>query len=718
MSQIKKVVVIGSGVMGSAIAAQIANSKTNVLLLDIVSKTSNDRSSIARQAKDKLLEMRPAPLSHFSNVNYITVGNIEDDLEDINNADLIIEAIIEKLSIKHDLYQKISKYMINNNALLASNTSTLPRSQLVKGLPAKLHNRFYITHFFNPPRYMELLELVSSTNGDKQTIENSKKLSQFIEKSLGKIVINCKDTPGFIANRIGCFFLEMAVRKAIEMKLQPAIIDKVAAKYFAFPSTGIFALYDLIGHDVMELISKSLKSSLAKDDRYHDIYKQNAILQQLKESGSLGKKSGVGFYKIHKLSDTSKGAKKVTSQLNFDDMTYADVSKTMPLNLPTKLEDFFNENNEYAEYFQYIMQEYFSYCNSLTPSITQNISDIDDAMKLGYGMKMGPFELLQIMPDNIKAQFNSKLERKKSAHQETTNTANNVISDRVIYQSNSSLLIDKKEGYLFSLQSKMGTLNSNIFNELIKAIDLAEQKKKDLFISSNAPVFSAGADLSYFFEKINNKEFQDISNLIKLGQQAMIRLKYSSVNVTTIAAGLALGGGAEILLHSRNNILHQNINAGLVEVSVGLIPGWGGTKEMIIRGALDHNVLLENISNIIFYRKASSAEYFNEQYNIDCEINMNKKLIFQEATALNKSPCLKQSNDKLQIHKINLQEMKNNDCHFDKLQLDLIDFFQEIINQQTYNEQDLLQIEHDQFIKLCHMPYALERITRILKPRI
>lgn len=705
MSKIKKVVVIGSGVMGSAIAAQVANSKTHVTLLDLASE-SNDRSAIARQAKDKLLATRPAPLSHFENANYISVGNLEDNLNEVEDADLIIEAIIEKLPIKHDLYNRISKYIANNNSFLASNTSTLPLKDLVKGLPSNLHDRFYITHFFNPPRYMELLELVSP--GDN----SSKKLTDFIERKLGKRVIHCKDTPGFIANRIGCFFLEMAVRKAIEDNLEIAIIDKIAEKYFAFPSTGIFALYDLIGHDVMELISNSLTTSLDKSDRYNQICTPNIVLTALKEKGNIGRKSGAGFYKIDKISTPDGQAKKITSQLNFANLNYYDVSETKFPELPKDVETFLQSDNSYSKYFKYVMHEYFSYCASLIPSVTDNITDIDDAMKLGYGLKLGPFELLEKMPANMQKsiQNNIKLPIGLSS---TENKAKS--SDQIIIQNNSAMLVEKKAGYFFSLNSKMGTLNADIFNALLKSIDLAEKQQKDLYICSNAPVFSAGADLNYFYEKISNKEFQAISDLVKLGQKAMSRLKYSSTNITAAAWGLALGGGAEILLHSRNSIMHQNTNAGLVEVSVGLIPGWGGTKEMIMRGMHDPKAFIRNISNIIFANKTNSAEYFNEQYSMNCNLNMNRQFLVEEAIALHKEPCPKNNSEKLRMQKINLQDLKNTPETLDELQLDLIGFFEQIINKSSCSEDDLLQFEHDKFIELCRFPYALERISKILK---
>lgn len=724
--KIKKVVVIGSGVMGGAIAAQIANSKTNVVLLDLKSTDADDPSKIARAAKDELLKTKPAPLSHYSSASFIQVGNLDDDLEAIKDADLIIEVIVEKLDIKHKLYKKIAPY-INKDAILASNTSTLPLRALAKGVAAELLERFYITHFFNPPRYMELLELVSPSAHDAKMRDfHKKELSDFLERRLGKRVIHCNDTPGFIANRIGCFLLEMAVRAAIERELNPIIIDKIASKYFAFPSTGIFGLYDLIGHDVMNLISKSLTKELPDSDHYNRILQENKLLTALLDSARIGRKAGAGFYKMVKTD-----GKKDMHFLRFADDSYISSEDAKLPYLPSDAKEFLASKSPYSQYFAHIMQEYFNYAASIIPEVTENPLDIDDAMQLGYAMKYGPFQLSSVMPPELNITANNstinaaikdnsaKMAAKLSKPVYDKSVCGSAVYGssaygKSVYESDVTKINLTDSGYCLRLSSKMGVLSKPLFEDIIRAIDLAEDNNKPLYIISDAPIFSAGADLKIFLSEIEGGNFDNISKLIKLGQQAMMRLKYAQIDITSAAYGLALGGGAEILLHSRNLILHQNINAGLVEISVGLIPGWGGTKEMFLRGADSTERLHQNISNIIFHRKSSSAEYFNEEYMLNAQVNMNQRYLFEEAVAMNKRPCLQKNRGKIILPKLNLLSVSREQKELDKLQRTVLERFQEIIDRGEHSEEDLLIFEHDIFMDLCKMQYARERIAKVL----
>ena len=332
MSLIKKVCVIGSGVMGSGIAAQVANSRTKVILLDIADENSENPSNISASALVRMQSQKPAPLSRPSLAKYITTGNLRDHLNLISECDLIIEVIIERLDVKHALYETLLPYL-KDGAIIASNTSTLPLAKLKEKLPQSVQNRFIISHFFNPPRYMELLELVSDVNNDSSVIERAE---EFISKKLGKIIIHCNDTPGFIANRIGCFLLECTVRKAIEKGLDPAVIDQIFTKLLGFPSTGIFGLYDLIGHDVMALISKSLVSALDSIDKYNEIYTESGILSVMKSRGLLGRKSGAGFYKVSK--DQGKTIKQI---FDFKSLEYVGLEL---VEIPKTLEELFNKN--------------------------------------------------------------------------------------------------------------------------------------------------------------------------------------------------------------------------------------------------------------------------------------------------------------------------------------------------------------------------------------
>nr|WP_245969044.1 3-hydroxyacyl-CoA dehydrogenase family protein [Candidatus Rickettsia colombianensi] len=293
-NEIKKVCVIGSGVMGSGIAALIANFSHKVVLLDIIAKDSDDSNKIVKNAVENLHKQKPPPLSFPDKANFITIGNLEHDLDLIKECDLVIEVIVEKLEIKHQLYNKIIPY-IKEDAIIASNTSTLPLKRLKEDLPDNIKSRFVITHFFNPPRYMELLELIIDPTVKPEVIE---RVSEFLTKTLGKTIVKCNDTPGFIANRVGCFLLELVARKAISQNLDVATIDKIFTSCLGLPSTGIFGLYDLIGHDVMKLISSSLLAALPANDAYHKIYVNTPVLDKMIEKKLIGRKGDGGFYRL------------------------------------------------------------------------------------------------------------------------------------------------------------------------------------------------------------------------------------------------------------------------------------------------------------------------------------------------------------------------------------------------------------------------------------
>lgn len=739
LDSIKNVAIIGSGVMGRAIAAQIANSASikacrvdEILLLDIVDTQKQDRSSISRAAKEALINMRPAPLSHYDNGRFIKIGNLEDDIDKIADADLIIEVIVEGLTIKHELYEKIQQY-IKPTAILASNTSTLPLSDLNKTLPDHLKNRFYITHFFNPPRYLELLELIPPLKADSET---TKLLENFFSQGIGRKVILCNDTPGFIANRIGCFMLEYGVRLAIGKKLDIVFIDRILNKLFGFPSTGIFGLYDLIGHDVMRLISSSLTQSLEKEDRYHDVFVASAALDSLYRIGNLGRKSGKGFYAIQK-NETDKEH----FYLNLKDGKYHKIPKNtanQSANDPLRnirldnIKEFFDSNNEYSNYFIQLFEELFKYVATLIPSAAKDASDIDTAMQLGYNLKYGPFELAEkLLPylnlkDDIRSFYSQHINASKKQIQTTSindNQLNKIYREEIISQSAASRLIkiqkdNKTSCYIFEIHTKMGVLQEDLFKDLIEAINITELSSSDeaeLYIESKAKIFSAGADLKFFKDKILSKDFDSISKLIKLGQNAMHRLKYSKATITSIASNMALGGGAEILLHSQNILAHQNLTAGLPEFSIGIIPGFGGTKEMIMRGARNKDLLLNNIENILFSRKAPSAEYFNEQYVANARICMNRFTMRQEASTMSKSKHIRYDpNIEITLPNLVLKSSIPEYEKLDKEQIDIVKFFQRVIDLKSITEEELLNIEHDKFMQLCKEPYALEKISKLV----
>ena len=707
MKEIKKICVIGSGVMGSGIAAVAANASKDVILLDIADNNSADKNSITKKALEKLQSQKPPPLASPSRIEFITIGNLEEDLHLISQCDLIIEAIIEKIEIKHQLYNKIIPYL-NKEAILASNTSTLPLKRLKENLQDDIRSRFLIIHFFNPPRYMELLELITDNETDPKIIE---RVSGFLTKDLGKTIVNCNDTPGFIANRAGCFLLELVVRSAINQGLNPVVIDHIFSSVFKLPSTGIFGLYDLIGHDVMKLISSSLINSLPSNDYYKKIYSPTPLLDKMSSMGLMGRKSAGGFYRLSVIKD-----EKVKEVISFSDLSY----QSLPIITEEfgSIEELLNSNSVYGKFFNEILTKFYLYLCSLIPSVTDNVYDIDLAMKLGYSWRIGPFELLEFnipnsfgwlikQADSMKLEIPSFIANKLYRNIEKTKLRpqSNKLDEHsiLILSNNSARLVNYLDSLVFIINTKMNCLNNEVFNLSQQAISTAEEKGKNLYIHPEGPNFSAGADLKFISVCIDNKDFAALEAFLLLGQQTMMKLKYSSVHVISCALGVALGGGCEILLHSDFIIAQQELNAGLVELGVGFVPGWGGIKEMFLRSKGDKNKLIKNLRNIIEQNKTSSADYFALDYygKQNLKIIMNKNYILEEALQLDLPKKIRlQPNPTISLPPINLAEELNTES-YSELQKEILSDFQKIVNLREVDEEDLLQFELQTFLKLA-----------------
>ncbi len=698
MPRINQVCVIGAGVMGSGIAAQVANSGTKVLLLDIASKDS-DRSSIARSAIAKMQGAKPPPLSHPKRAELIDVGNLEDDLDKIKVCQLVIEVIVEKLEIKHDLYTKLLPYL-QANTILASNTSTLPLHLLKKNLPEDVTSRFMITHFFNPPRYMPLLELITDKTTDKQAIDD---VSWFASHRLGKSIVLCNDTPGFIANRIGCFLLELVLRKTIEHALEVDVVDLMMIDRMKLPSTGIFGLYDLIGLDVMALIAKSLTSFLPKNDRFVEIYTDVPLTQKMVAGGYTGRKGLGGFYRMR-----SEDNKKIKEVIDLKTGEYRALSA-----LPT--------NNIYEKLFAEILNEFEVYVRSLVPEVTSNPADIDRAMRLGYSWKYGPFELFAATCHPCEGGDLAKNISSAGLKTNDESSANIALDPRLRGDDKVRGGDDKvrsgdehqilSDALIFDINTKMNCLTEGAFLRLIDAVKDAEKAQKPLYIYSKIPHFSAGADLKFLLQKIQAKDFVAIEEYLELGQRAMMTVKYAKIPVISCARGVALGGGCELLLHSHIVVAHQQLSAGLVEVGLGLIPAFGGTKETVLRSGNNKELAKKLLGNIIRQNKVSSADYFAEDYMVDLAVNMNEDYLLEEAVALSGSSAGSRKTPEI----LNLVQ--------DDRSLDvdgLGDYAQEITKilkclfNAGYSENDLLKLEREIFIKLVQKPLVEERISKII----
>ncbi len=620
MADINKVAVIGSGVMGAGIACHIANSGTPVVLLDIVpdgaGENNGDRSRLAKSAIEKALKSDPAMLTHKRNARLITPGNLEDDLGLLADIDWIIEVVIERLDIKQSLYKKLDEHR-KPGSIVSSNTSTLPLHNLVEGMPDSFAQDFLITHFFNPPRYMRLLELVSGDNTRSDALET---IRRFADIKLGKGVVDCKDTPGFIANRIGVFWLAKGLAEALEQDVTVEIADAVMSKPVGIPKTGIFGLMDLIGIDLLPLIAKSFAETLDKTDEFFSVYKEHKIVMQMIEDGYTGRKGKGGFYRLN-----TEGGGRVKEAKNLRSGEYAKAAKPKLAGIEAArsgLQALVTHDDEGGRYVWPVLRDTLRYTASLIPEISDDIAAVDEAMRLGYNWKYGPFELIDRLGDrNISGPkwfadrlAEEGLEVPEIIRQAGDKSLYETIDNRkqfvtltgdyraVPHDPESWMLADKKAGAVpvtknasaalwdvgdgiacLEFTSKMNSLDPLSLEMIASLPDIIEKDFVGLIIGNDADNFCVGANIGVLLFAANTASWKVIDGIIKQGQDAYMGLKYAPFPVVGAPSGMALGGGCEILLHCDAINAHIELYTGLVEVGVGVIPGWGGCKEMIYR---------------------------------------------------------------------------------------------------------------------------------------
>ncbi|HEU4839739.1 MAG TPA: 3-hydroxyacyl-CoA dehydrogenase NAD-binding domain-containing protein [Micavibrio sp.] len=617
---IGKVAVIGSGVMGSGIAAQVANAGIPVVLLDIVPKTlgeGEDRSKIAKGAIEKMLKTDPAPLMSPKNAKLITPGNLEDDLKLLEECDWIVEVVLEDLKIKHATYEKLAKHM-KKGAILSSNTSTIPLEMLTETLSKDVKKNFLITHFFNPPRYLRLLEIVTGKDTDPKIVKD---VVDFCDIKLGKGVVRCKDTPGFIVNRILTFFMQSALNVAVADDVSVEVADAVLSKPVGIPKTGVFGLIDLVGVDLMPHLADSLLSTLPKDDSYRKIYKDYAFIEGMIKAGYTGRKGKGGFYRLHPDGSKVKQALRL-SAAPFDESQYvkADKPKLPSMEAGKKgLRAVVESDDEGGRYAWKVLRDTLAYAASLVPDIADSVAEVDEAMRLGTNWKKGPFEMID---DLGAAWFAAKLKEEGIAVPKLIEKVGDgsfykVDGDRLHYfgtdgkyyavpradgvlllsdiklgakpliKTASASVWDIGDGVLcVEFTGKMNALDDQVFeaySQAIKLIGKGDGQYKAMVIYNEGSNFSAGANLGLALFAMNIALWPQIEELVSGGQKIYKALKYAPFPVVAAPSGMALGGGCEILLHADHVQAHAETYCGLVEVGVGLIPGWGGCKEMLLR---------------------------------------------------------------------------------------------------------------------------------------
>ncbi|WP_260295947.1 3-hydroxyacyl-CoA dehydrogenase/enoyl-CoA hydratase family protein [Sedimenticola hydrogenitrophicus] len=608
---INKVAVIGAGVMGAGIAAHITNAGIPVVLLDIVPKGADNRNAIAEGAVQRLLKAQPAPFMHKRNARLVTTGNTEDHLELLAECDWIIEAVIERLDIKQELYRKIDAVR-KPGSVVSSNTSTIPLRDLVDGQSENFAADFLITHFFNPPRYMRLLEI---TSGEQTRADAVSGIPDFCDRALGKGVVACKDTPGFIANRIGIFWIQVAILEAMALGLTVEEADAVMGRPLGIPKTGVFGLSDLVGIDLMPHLMESMRRTLPAGDSFLDKSTIPELVTRMIADGYTGRKGKGGFYRINR----SAGGK-IKESIDLSSGEYHPSRKAHLESLEASrqggLKALVAHPDKGGQYARRVLAQVLGYAASLIPEIADDVLAVDAAMKLGYAWKYGPFELIDRLGT---AHFSQLLEGEGVA----VPPLMELVADQSFYRTQDGQLqyldtsgvyqaVQRPEGVLLlsdikrrseplakngsaalwdigdgvvclEYTSKMNAMDPEILALMREAISIVSKGYKALVLHNEGDNYSVGANLGLLLFAANLGTWDQIEEMIEGGQETYKALKYAPFPVVGAPSGMALGGGCESLLHCDAVQAHAETYIGLVEVGVGLVPAWGGSKEMLQR---------------------------------------------------------------------------------------------------------------------------------------
>ncbi|HEX6199938.1 MAG TPA: 3-hydroxyacyl-CoA dehydrogenase NAD-binding domain-containing protein [Thermoanaerobaculia bacterium] len=620
--QIAKVGVLGAGVMGAGIAAHVANAGVPVVLLDIVPEGAEDRDALAKGALERLKKAKPAPFMSERAARLVTPGNLEDHLPLLADCDWIVEAVVERADVKREVYRKVDAVR-KPGSIVSSNTSTIPLAKLTEGLPESFARDFLVTHFFNPPRYMRLLELVT---GPATRPEAATAIRAFADLALGKSVVACKDTPGFIANRIGTFWIEVATREAMEGGLTVEEADAVAGKPMGFPKTGVFGLMDLVGIDLGPHIAASLLATLPPDDPYREVHQDVPLIQKMIETGLTGRKGKGGFYRIDR-----SGGGKVKQAIDLETGEYRDAQKPQLASLDAAkaagkrggLRALVEHPDEGGRYAWRMLSRTLAYAASLVPAIADDVVAVDEAMRTGYAWERGPFELIdELGPAWFAGRLAEEgrpvpplLEALTAAGDDATFyrveegwlryfgldgkwkdvprpagvllLADVKRATQPVAKNASASLWDVGDGVLcLEFHTKMNALDEGVLKMLGKAAGLIDGTRfRALVLHNEAANFSVGANIGIALFAANLAMWPAIEESVAAGQQAFKAMKYAPFPVVGAPSGMALGGGCEILLHCDAVQAHAESYIGLVEAGVGVVPAWGGCKEMTIRWA-------------------------------------------------------------------------------------------------------------------------------------
>ena len=635
MNKIIKVGVIGAGTMGAGIAGQVANAGIEVWLLDLPTEGENV-NSLAQRGLERLRDPDMPGIMSKEAEELIHLGNTRDNFNELTECDWIAEAVVERLDIKQALYKKLHD-SCKESAIITSNTSTIPISLLTEGMPQDFCERFAITHFFNPVRFMRLLELVRGEQTRQDVMDT---LDVFCESMLGKGVVPCSDTPGFLANRVGVFAIQCALHKAFEYNLSPTEADAFFGRPLGLPKTGVFGLYDLIGIDLMADVAKSLENILPENDEFHKYAAPIEFVSNMIANGQTGNKNDQGFYK-------QVGDEKMVIDLSNGNYVEHKRLKTSLLEDAEKIgvTAIISDQSKYGLFIWDVLSETLSYAASLVPEVTEDVTQIDDAMKLGYNWVKGPFELIdeigidyfvkrlknsaRDVPDFLENSLNNKFYTSSNSILSTLTSSGElkpIIRPKGVLRfsearqtlapinSNESASWFEYEGAaIVEFHSKANALDTQSLDMISDAVTASENKGlRGVIIHNDFQHFSCGVSLWSVRNCFEKNDFDGLDDFLAYFQNTMLQMRDSNLPVIAAPVGMSIGGGFEVVLHADHVVSHANSVMGLVESFVGVVPAGGGCKEMLYRWTEKLNDTQKgawkSFMNIGLGRKANSPQ--------------------------------------------------------------------------------------------------------------
>ncbi|HPJ09392.1 MAG TPA: 3-hydroxyacyl-CoA dehydrogenase NAD-binding domain-containing protein [Flavobacterium sp.] len=784
---IKKVAVIGSGIMGSGIACHFANIGVEVLLLDILPRELTEaeaakgltldskivRNRIVNEHLANALKSKPSPIYHQKFATRITTGNTTDDLAKISEADWIIEVVVERLDIKKSVFEQIEKYR-KPGTLITSNTSGIPIHFMSEGRSDDFQQHFCGTHFFNPARYLKLFEIIPGPKTNKEVLDF---LSEYGEKFLGKTSVVAKDTPAFIGNRIGIFGIQSLFHLVKEMGLTIEEVDKLTGPVIGRPKSATFRTVDVVGLDTLVHVANGLYEGVPNDEA-HDLFKLPDFISKMLENNWLGSKTGQGFYK--------KVDRDILS-LDLDTLEYRPAKKaafatlelTKTIDKPIdRFKVLIKGKDKAGEFYRRNFAGMFAYVANRVPEITDEFYKIDDAMKAGFGWENGPFEIwdaigvttgiglmnaegvevaawvkemlesgndsFYTVKDGATYFYNQNTKKQeKVPGQDSFIILNNIRGNQKIWSNSGAVIEDLGDGILnLEFQSKMNTIGGDVLQGINKAIDLAEKDFQGLVIGNQGANFSVGANIGMIFMMAVEQEYDELNMAIKMFQDTMMRVRYSSIPVIVAPHGMTLGGGCEMSMHADKVVAAAETYIGLVEFGVGVIPGGGGSKEMALRAAeqfhkddVELNVLQQYFLSVAMAKVSTSAyEAFDTGVlqhgkdiivvNKDRQIAQAKKHALLMAEAGYTQPIRRKDVRVLGKQALGMFYVGTDQMTAGKF---ISDHDKKIANKLAYvmaggdlseptlvSEQYLLDIEREAFLSLCTERKTLERIQFML----